>query len=133
MNQADPIIKTGTKYLHTPYKYGATRLQDENFDCSSFTQFVFWKHGYQIGYNTSEQVMKGKYIPFKQIKKGDLLFFATPRRMNSNGLDKVGHVAIYMGNGRILHTFRKGIGVTISRIQKGTIWYDRYLFAKRVL
>ncbi|MEW9673462.1 NlpC/P60 family protein [Ammoniphilus sp. 3BR4] len=45
----------------------------------------------------------------------------------------MGHVAIYLGNGHVLHTFREGIGVTISPIHKGSIWYTRYLFAKRLL
>lgn len=133
MSQADQIINTGKRYLDAPYVYGAPRMQDQNFDCSSFTQFIFWKHGYEIGYTTREQSIKGKYIPFDQIQKGDLLFFTTPRRKDFSGLEKVGHVAIYLGNGHVLHTFRAGIGVTISPIGKGTIWFTRYLFAKRVL
>ncbi|MEW9674235.1 C40 family peptidase [Ammoniphilus sp. 3BR4] len=133
MSQADQIIKTGKQYLNTPYVYGAPRLQDQNFDCSSFTQFIFWKHGYEIGYTTREQALKGKYIPVDQIQKGDLLFFTTPSRKDLSGLEKVGHVAIYLGKGKILHTFRAGIGVTISPIHKGTIWYERYLYTKRVL
>lgn len=133
MSQADDIIDTGKEYLQAPYVYGAPRLQDETFDCSSFIQYIFWKHGYEIGYTTREQAVKGIDIPLCDIEKGDLLFFTTPSRQKLSGIEKVGHVALYLGDGRVLHTFRAGIGVTISRFNEKTIWYERFLFAKRVI
>ena len=133
MSQADEIIKTGKQYLDAPYIYGAPRLQDESFDCSSYIHYIFWKHGYEIGWTTRDQAVKGEDVSIDEIKKGDLLFFTTPKRQELSGMEKVGHVALYLGNGRVLHTFRAGIGVTISRINEETIWYERFLFAKRVI
>jgi len=132
-SQADEIIETGIQYLNAPYVYGAPRLQDESFDCSSFIQYIFWKHGVEIGWTTREQAVQGEDVPFNEIKKGDLLFFTTPRRQELTGLEKVGHVGLYLGDGRVLHTFREGIGVTISRVNEKTIWYKRFLFAKRMI
>ncbi|MDQ0903842.1 cell wall-associated NlpC family hydrolase [Paenibacillus sp. V4I7] len=59
------------------------------------------------------------------------MFFTTPKRKNKIGIDRIGHGAVYLGNGLMLHTFRKGIGVTISELNSS--WKERFVQAKRVL
>jgi peptidoglycan endopeptidase LytE len=54
---ADKIIQTGEKYLGVPYKFGARSGRTDMFDCSSFTQYVYWKNGTKLP-RTSRQ-----YIP----------------------------------------------------------------------
>jgi LysM repeat protein len=134
---ADTIIANGQKYWGTPYVYGAQRFQDKNFDCSSFVQFLFNQQGIKLGWNTVEQAAQGEWVPFDQIRKGDLLFFEDDAFPNQVGINKAQHVAIYMGDGLVLHTYEVGIGVTISSIRndarEGNYWYTHYLFAKRVL
>lgn len=123
---ADKIIKTGEKYLGTPYRFGAPSGQTSVFDCSSFTQYVFGKNGISLPRTSSQQSTVGTYVKKADLQVGDLLFFKTSK---SNG--KVGHVGIYAGNNKILHTWGPG-GVKYDSLY--TKWlYESYLGAKRVI
>ncbi|WP_019119299.1 C40 family peptidase [Brevibacillus massiliensis] len=134
---ADSIIQLGESYMGTPYVYGAERFQDKTFDCSSFVQFLFDKYGIKLGWNAREQAVQGEWVPFDQLRKGDVMFFSDEDFPNETGLNKVRHVGIYIGDGKILHTYEPGIGVTISKIHNdprdGEYWYEHYLFAKRMI
>ncbi|KQL50194.1 peptidoglycan hydrolase [Brevibacillus choshinensis] len=134
---ADAIIAEGMQYLGTPYVYGTQRFNDKAFDCSSYVQFLYAKHSINLGYNAREQAVEGKEIPFMNLRKGDIMFFSDEDFPNEVGLNKVRHVGIYMGDGKILHTYEPGIGVVISNIHKdekeGEYWYQHYLFARRVI
>ncbi|USG66229.1 C40 family peptidase [Brevibacillus ruminantium] len=134
---ADAIISDGMKYMGTPYVYGAERFNDKTFDCSSYVQYLYAKQGIKLGYNAREQAVEGEEIPFMNMRRGDLMFFSDEDYPNETGLNKVRHVGIYMGDGKILHTYEPGIGVVISNIHKdekeGEYWYQNYLFARRVI
>lgn len=134
---ADAIITQGVSYLGVPYVFGAERFNDKTFDCSSYVQFLYGKQGIELGYNSREQAVQGKEIPFINLRKGDIMFFSDEDFPNETGLNKVRHVGIYMGDGKILHTYEQGIGVIISNIHKdqkeGEYWYEHYLFARRVI
>lgn len=134
---ADSIIAEGMQYLGTPYVYGAERFNDKTFDCSSYVQFLYNEHGIALGYNSREQAVQGIDVPFINLRKGDLMFFSDEDFPNETGLNKVRHVGIYMGDGKILHTYEPGVGVVVSNIHRdekeGEYWYQHYLFAKRVI
>ncbi|MFD0710883.1 C40 family peptidase [Paenibacillus sp. GCM10027626] len=134
---ADAIIAEGMKYWGTPYVYGAERFNDKTFDCSSYVQYLYANHGISLGYNSREQALQGIEVPFINLRKGDLMFFSDEDFPDETGLNKVRHVGIYMGDGKILHTYEPGIGVVISNIHKdekeGEYWYQNYLFARRVI
>lgn len=134
---ADSIIDMGLSYWGTPYVYGAQRFQDKSFDCSSFVQYIYDKHGISLGWTAREQALQGEWIPFDQMRKGDLMFFWDDNFPNEEGISKVRHVGIYMGDGKILHTYEEGIGVTVSTIRDdshmGNYWYTHFMFAKRVI
>ncbi|TDF89199.1 peptidoglycan endopeptidase [Paenibacillus piri] len=134
---ADAIIAEGIRYFGTPYVFGAERFNDKAFDCSSYVQYLYGNQGIQLGYNSREQAVQGEEIPFINLRKGDLMFFSDEDFPNETGLNKVRHVGIYMGEGKILHTYEEGTGVIISNIHKdekeGEYWYQNYLFAKRVI
>ncbi|MEF3310894.1 C40 family peptidase [Paenibacillus sp. GYB004] len=126
-SKADKIISTGKKFLGTPYQFGAKAGRTDVFDCSSFTQYVYKQYGIDLPRSSRQQIKSGTYVPKSKLRKGDLVFFSTPK----TGPGKVGHVAIYMGNGKLLHTYRKGIGVTIGDM--AGYWDSRYITARRVL
>ena len=129
--KVNEVLKTGMKYLGAPYVFGSPTNREDQFDCSSFIQHVYRLHGINLPRNSRQQYKAGKLITFKNIMKGDLLFFTTKARKNKIGIKKVGHVAIYIGKGKILHTYREGKKVTISKLNK--FWLSRYLGAKRVI
>ena len=112
----EAIINEGTKLLGTAYVYGAVRYHDGNgkklsgfsinaFDCSSLMQYIFYT-GAQVNLqvNTRTQVFQGKTVKNSELKRGDLMFFTNATRKNLTGVERVGHVALYLGDNWILHT-----------------------------
>ncbi|MGQ3481405.1 C40 family peptidase [Paenibacillus sp. TY11] len=118
---ADQIISTGSQFMGVRYQFGAKAGNTNSFDCSSFTQYVFAQNGIKLPRSSRQQSTVGTYVPRSQLKKGDLVFFYAP----------IHHVAIYMGDGKLLHTFGKG-GVTITDLNSGW-WSSHYTTARRVL
>ncbi|MFC5467612.1 C40 family peptidase [Cohnella suwonensis] len=125
-SKTDKIISLGKQYMGVKYKFGATPGSTKSFDCSSFTQYVFGKIGIKLPRVSSSQATKGVKVARKNLIKGDLVFFRVARTGN-----KIGHVAIYIGNNKILHTYRS-TGVTISSLGE-SYWNTRYVTARRVL
>ncbi len=121
VTKANNIIATGLKYLGVRYKFGAKTGNTSSFDCSSFTQYIFRKQGIYIPRTSKAQSRAGYYVAKKNLKRGDLVFFYSP----------VSHVGVYIGNGKILHTYGKP-GVTISSINSGW-WKNHYKTARRVI
>lgn len=122
-NKADKIISMGMKYLGTPYELGAKPGDTSKFDCSSFTQYIYGKHGIRLPRVSRQQLRKGRRISKSEIRRGDLLFFETNSRKNRKGIQKIGHVAVYLGNQQMLHASEEtGIGIiNIYQYPKGTL------------
>lgn len=112
----EAVIEEGAKLLGTPYVYGATRLHDgrgnfyksfstDEFDCSSLMQYIFYKGADKLlDVNTRTQVYQGTTVTRAQLKRGDLMFFTNASRKNNKGVERIGHVALYLGDNYILHT-----------------------------
>lgn len=128
---ANQIISTGLQYLGTPYVFNAPSYQTDSFDCSSFIKCIFESNGIILPRNSRQQFGVGVPISFDQIQKGDLLFFTTGERKNRQGLSRIGHVAIYIGQDQMLHTYKQGKKVTISELN--SYWKKSFIGAKRVL
>lgn len=114
--KTESVIGEGMKLLGVPYVYGAVRLHDgaghflqgftkEKFDCSSLMQYIFYYgKGALLQVNTRTQVSQGKAVAYNKLQRGDLLFFTNASRVNKTGIERIGHVALYLGDGYILHT-----------------------------
>ncbi|HPG92756.1 MAG TPA: SH3 domain-containing C40 family peptidase [Clostridia bacterium] len=108
------VILSGAKMIGVEYVYGAIRMfdslgnplsgfSDDAFDCSSFTQYAFYMGaGLKIDVTTRTQVFDGQKTD--EILPGDLLFFTNSTRYYNEGIERIGHVGIYLGNNYILHT-----------------------------
>ncbi len=124
---ADKIIATGEKYMGTPYEFGAKSGQTNTFDCSSFVQHVYKENGIDLPRNSRQQSKVGKTVSKSELQKGDLLFF----EVSSHHQGEIGHVGIYAGNNKILHTWGPG-GVRYDDLSDG--WLEKgYVTAKRVI
>lgn len=66
----------------------------------------------------------------ESLQPGDLLFFFVPGRFEYN--DIPGHVGIYWGDGKMIHTMKKGVGVTIESLDKD-YFQKTFLTARRVV
>lgn len=137
----ESFISEGMKYLGTPYEYGSDRFNTATFDCSDFIQQSFWDatkivlpgdSRAQAEYVKSQGTVKSDW---RNLKRGDLMFFSSYygyRASDYAGMDKstetVTHVAIYLGNGQMLHTYSpESGGVKLDTIE-GKTWEYRYLY-----
>ncbi|WP_420819541.1 C40 family peptidase [Paenibacillus pinistramenti] len=127
-SKGQSIIDYGKRFLGTPYKFGASTSTTKNFDCSSFTKYVFKHFGITLPRTSVDQSKVGVAVSKANLKVGDLVFFSSGSRANGSN---VTHVAIYAGNGKILHTYGSP-GVIISNLNSSN-WKKTYLKARRVL
>lgn len=114
--RVESVIAEGCKYLGTPYVYGAVRYHDGKgnklknfttsaFDCSSLMQYMFYNGASKLlDVTTRTQVVQGTTVSKSKLKRGDLMFFTNATRKNYTGVERIGHVAMYLGDNLILHT-----------------------------
>ncbi|UVI33357.1 C40 family peptidase [Paenibacillus spongiae] len=123
---ANDIIASGKQFIGVRYQFGAPGGRTDAFDCSSFTQYVFKQNGINLPRSSRQQSTVGTVVSKDQLQPGDLIFSDT----NRDGV--INHVSIYMGGGQVLHTYRVGIGVTISNFA-GSTWDKTFVTARRVI
>lgn len=101
------VVNYALQFVGNPYKHGGTSLTN-GADCSGFVQSVYKHFGINLPRNVASQANVGKYVSINNIQPGDLVFYS------GNGGKSITHVAIYVGNNKIIHarTPAKGIGVT---------------------
>lgn len=88
-----------TKYLNAPYHWGGKT--PFGIDCSGFTQMVFRISGHSLMRDAWQQSTQGKQVSgFHESRPGDLIFF-------KNQDDRIHHVGIHFGDGRIIHASGK--------------------------
>lgn len=107
--EARELIEYASKFLGNRYVWGGTSLT-KGADCSGFVQSVFRHFGYHLNRTAAEQSRNGKSVSNNQLKPGDLLFYHTDRRQKN----RISHVAIYIGNGKIIHAANRRVGIIIS-------------------
>lgn len=142
----EKMIAAGMKYLGTPYEYGSDRNTTATFDCSDFVRQSFLDGlGVRLPADSRQQAQyvkdKGSIkTDWKEFERGDLVFFMSYKGSKSSayaGIDKssatITHDGIYLGDGKVLHTFsNEGGGVTITNIA-GTSWEYRIVFGGSAL
>ena len=127
VSKANRILNKADDYLGRPYRFGASTSTTRYFDCSSYTKHVYNANGIYLPRSSKDQAKRGTFVARKNLKKGDLVFFDTSK--SRPGID---HVAIYAGNGKILHTYKVGVGVTYSKLNS-SYWSGKYSTARRVI
>ena len=108
------IANYACQFVGNPYVPGGTSLT-EGADCSGFTQSVYKAFGCSIPRTSSEQRSAGREVSYAEAQPGDLICYA-------------GHVAIYLGNGRIVHASSVKTG-----IKYGNATYKTILSVRRIV
>lgn len=101
-------------FVGNPYVSGGTSLTN-GADCSGFTQSVYKAFGYKIPRTSYQQRSAGKAVSYAEAQPGDLICYA-------------GHVAMYIGNGRIVHASSAKTG-----IKYGYATYREILAVRRIV
>lgn len=126
--KADNIIKHAKKFEGTRYKYGGTTKR--GMDCSGLIYTSFISEDIALPRTTKDLAVTGNWIDLKNVKKGDLLFFATKK--NSRKVNHVGIVtASRVGRVEFIHS-TSSKGVIISELSE-RYWYFAFVQARRVL
>ena len=94
------IIATAELFLGSPYMWGGNSTK--GVDCSGLTWMAFHINGIELPRDTSQQVKEGREVSLDEAVAGDLIFFGIPAEEGTR--ERVSHVAIYLGGGRILHS-----------------------------
>lgn len=107
------MVSYAKKFLGNRYVYGGTSLT-KGTDCSGFTMRIYQKFGYKIPRTSRSQASASKKVSSAKKQKGDLIFYGSGKR--------VSHVAMYIGNGKVIHASNARDGIKISK------WnYRRYI------
>lgn len=100
------IVNYALKFLGNPYVWGGTSLT-KGADCSGFTMSVYKNFGISLPHYSGSQAQMGTAVKSSNMRPGDLIFYG-----NSSG--KINHVAMYIGNGQVVHAASKRSGIKIS-------------------
>ena len=99
------LVQYALQFVGGRYVWGGTSLTN-GVDCSGFTMQIFAKYGYSLPHHSGSQASHGTSISASEAKPGDLFFYGSGGR--------IGHVAIYIGNGQIVHAQSARTGIVIS-------------------
>lgn len=94
------VVDYATQFVGNPYVWGGTSLTD-GADCSGFVQSVYANFGVSLPRTSYEQQNAGTEVSYEDAQPGDLICYG-------------GHVAIYMGDGKIVHASNSRDGIKIS-------------------
>jgi N-acetylmuramoyl-L-alanine amidase len=119
------VLRTGESYRGVKYVWGGN-TPGQGFDCSGFTKYVFAKYRVALPRTSREQAHAGSAVPadFAALRPGDLMFFAEPG-------EAISHVAIYAGDGVILHASSSLGQVGYTDLNSGGDWFVAYFVAAR--
>jgi hypothetical protein len=104
----DAVVAEAKEFLGLPYVWGGTS-KENGVDCSGLVQLVYKKFGYDLPRVSADQARQGQPVAsMAEAKPGDLLAWDNSSR--NNGVD---HIAIYVGNGKMIEAPRTGLNVRI--------------------
>ena len=104
------ICEYARQFVGNPYRWGGTSLT-KGADCSGFTLSVYAKYGVSLPHSSKAQANCGERIDLSELQPGDLVFY---------GGKNIHHVAMYIGNGQVVHAQSSDTGIVISNMYYNT-------------
>ena len=113
------VVSYALQFVGNRYVWGGTSLEN-GVDCSGFTMRILGKYGVSLPHSSKAQPSCGTKISASDAKPGDLFFYGSG--------SSISHVAIYIGNGQIVHASNKRDGIKVSNAYyRNPICVTRYL------
>ncbi len=112
------VCEYAKQFVGNPYRWGGTSLTN-GADCSGFTMSVYAKYGVSLPHSSKSQAHCGSSVSLSEVQPGDLIFY---------GGKSIHHVAMYIGNGQVVHAQSKKTGIVIT-----SMYYNTPTKAVRVL
>ena len=109
------VVQYAKRFLGNPYVWKGNSLTNGT-DCSGFTKLVYAHFGYNLPRTSYGQRGAGRRVDMRNLKAGDLILYS-------------GHVAIYIGGGRIIHASNENTGIIITSMYYGS----RPIGARRII
>lgn len=104
--ERDAVVAYALQFVGNPYEYGGSSLTNGT-DCSGFTMSVYANFGYGLPHQSGSQSACGTEVSINDLRPGDLLFY-------TNGGSSIGHVALYIGGGQVVHASTPSTGIKVS-------------------
>lgn len=113
------LVEYACSFVGSEYVWGGTD-PNTGVDCSGFVKYVYEHFGYNLPRCSWQQATAGKEVSLDDLKPGDLVFYQRG--------SKIGHVAIYIGNGQCVHARSRSYGVCVTEMD-----YSQPLCATRII
>ena len=97
----EELVNYALQFVGNPYKWGGNSLTN-GCDCSGFVNQVYEYFGFDVPRQSQAFKLYGKPVAFENLKAGDIVIYP-------------GHVAIYIGNGKIVEAQSTRAGITCTR------------------
>ena len=101
------IVTYALRFVGNRYKYGGTN-PNTGVDCSGFTSYVM-RHAasVELPHSSGGQSRMGRVVSSSEMRPGDIICYGSGKKIN--------HVALYIGNGQIVHASTERTGIKVSR------------------
>ena len=101
------IVTYALQFVGNRYKYGGTN-PNTGVDCSGFTSYVM-RHAasVELPHSSGGQSHMGRVVSSSEMRPGDIICYGSGKKIN--------HVALYIGNGQIVHASTERTGIKVSR------------------
>jgi peptidoglycan DL-endopeptidase CwlO len=115
--QVNTAIRAAESKIGMPYVWGGESDREGGYDCSGLVQYAFARAGIRMPRTADIQAFTGWRLPFSQAQPGDLLTWKNDPTFNG-----VSHIAIYLGNNKMVVAPHTGTDVQIQTVYMSNFW-----------
>lgn len=125
-SRKNELVEFAKQYLGYSYVSGG-HSPETGFDCSGFTRYIFGQFGYSLGATAASQTSVGTEVAREDLQIADLILYY------DEGMTKIGHVGIYIGDGNFIHSANPKRGVVIDNLNTNSYYSKRFVTARRIV
>ena len=115
--EVNTVIRAAESKIGMPYVWGGESDREGGYDCSGLVQYAFAKAGIRMPRTADIQAFTGWRLPYSQAQPGDLLTWKNDPTFNG-----VSHIAIYLGNNKMVVAPHTGTDVQIQTVYMTNFW-----------